>query len=258
MSVALVTGAAGGLGAAIAARLVEEHAVLLTDIDSGRLAETAAKLAADGARVAHALCDVSDHSSVRAAFSLAEEQLGEVTALANVAGVGGVLTPFTELTVRQWDRTFAINTRGTFLTCQELLRRRAGRPGAIVNIASIGARLGMETIADYGASKAAVLEMTHAVARAGAPTGLRANAVMPGLIWTDMWRSATEQMVANDPAAAGATPEQLFAGFVDRMVPMKRPQTPADIAETVGFLLSDKAANITGQTIAVDGGAVMS
>ncbi|MEU6265179.1 SDR family NAD(P)-dependent oxidoreductase [Saccharopolyspora shandongensis] len=256
MSVALVTGAAGGLGAAVASRLVEEHAVLLTDVDAGHLEKIASKLAANGARVAHTVCDVSERASVQAAFAVAEEQLGEVTALANVAGVGK-FTPFAELTEEQWDRTFAVNTRGTFLTCQELVHRRAGRPGAIVNIASIGARLGMEAIAHYGSSKAAVIELTHVVARVGAPSGLRANAVMPGLIWTDMWRATTESLIANDPAHADATPEQLFAGFVEQMVPMGRPQVPADIAEMVAFLLSEKAVNITGQTIAVDGGAVM-
>jgi NAD(P)-dependent dehydrogenase (short-subunit alcohol dehydrogenase family) len=162
---------------------------------------------------------------VQAAFAAAEEQLGEVTALANVAGVGR-FSPFTELTEEQWDHTFAVNTRGTFLTGKEFVRRRAGCPGAVVNIASIGARLGMEMLADYGPSKAAVIELTHVVARVGAPTRLRANAVMPGLIWTDMWRSTSEWLIANDPAHADATPEQLFAGFVGQMVPMGAPRPP--------------------------------
>lgn len=88
MSVALVTGAAGGLGAAIAARLAQEQPVLLTDVDADRLAEVTGKLAAAGARVARAVCDVADRTSVRAAFDAAEAELGEVGALANVAGVG--------------------------------------------------------------------------------------------------------------------------------------------------------------------------
>ncbi len=113
-------------------------------------------------------------------------------------------------------------------------------------------------VADYGSAKAAVIELTHSLARIGAPSGLRANAVMPGLIWTDMWRTTAEWLIEADPATfGGATPEQVFAGMVDQMVPMKRPQTPADIAEMVAFLLSDKAANVTGHTIAVDGGVVM-
>ena len=256
MSVALVTGAAGGLGSAVAARLAEEHAVLLTDVDADRVAAVAGELAAGGANVAHAVCDVSRRASVQAAFSTAEEQLGEVDLLANVAGVG-MFHPFTELTEETWDRTFAVNARGPFLTSQELVRRRAGRAGAIVNIASVGARLGLEMVADYGASKAAVIELTHSLARIGAPSGLRANAVMPGLIYTDMWRATAEWLISAGLAPAEAAPEDVFAGMVDQMVPMKRPQTPADIAETVAFLLSDKAVNITGQTIAVDGGTVM-
>ncbi|MFF5988298.1 SDR family NAD(P)-dependent oxidoreductase [Prauserella flavalba] len=256
MSVALVTGAAGGLGSAIAARLAEDHAVLLTDVDAERLADVTAQLATDGARLAHTVCDVSEHASVRAAFETAEAQLGEVSLLANVAGVGKFV-PFGELTARQWDQTFAVNTRGTFLTCQELCRRRAGRPGAIVNIASIGARLGMDVLADYGPSKAAVIELTHVVSRVGAPTGLRANAVMPGLIWTDMWQKTSEWLLENDPAHAGSSAEQIFMGFVESLVPMGRPQTTEDIADMVAFLLSDRAGNVTGQTISVDGGVVL-
>ncbi|MEU5847923.1 SDR family NAD(P)-dependent oxidoreductase [Saccharopolyspora shandongensis] len=93
MSIALVTGAAGGLGAAVAARLAQDQAVLLTDVDAERVAETATKLAAEGADVAHAVCDVSERASVQGAFAAAEEQLGEVTALANVAGVPSTATP---------------------------------------------------------------------------------------------------------------------------------------------------------------------
>jgi meso-butanediol dehydrogenase/(S,S)-butanediol dehydrogenase/diacetyl reductase len=256
VSVALVTGAAGGLGSAVAARLAQEHAVLLTDVDAERLADVAGTLAADGAHVAHEVCDVRRRASVQAAFAAAEDRLGEVELLANVAGVG-MFHPFAELTEETWDHTFAVNARGTFLTSQELVRRRAARPGAIVNIASVGARLGLEMVADYGASKAAVIELTHSLARIGAPSGLRANAVMPGLIYTDMWRATAEWLITAGLAPAGAGPEDVFAGMVDQMVPMKRPQTPADIAETVAFLLSDKAVNITGQTIAVDGGTLM-
>ncbi|MCX4871006.1 SDR family oxidoreductase [Streptomyces sp. NBC_00257] len=138
-----------------------------------------------------------------------------------------------------------------------MVRRHAGRPSAIVNIASVGARLGMEMLADYGPSKAAVIELTHVIAQVGAPSGLRANTVLPGLIWTDMWRATSEWLIANDPACADATPEGIFARFVGQMVPMGRPQTTSDIAEMVAFLLSERAANITGQTMSVDGGVVM-
>jgi meso-butanediol dehydrogenase / (S,S)-butanediol dehydrogenase / diacetyl reductase len=254
--VAIVTGAAGGLGFGIAARLAEEQAVLLTDINAKLLREAAAKLAADGATVAHVACDVSDRASMQAAFAAAEDQLGEVTALANVAGIAKY-SPFVDLTEEMWDRTYAINVKGTFLACQEFIKRRNGRPGAIVNISSIGARLGLDMLVDYGSSKAAVIELSHSLARIGAPTGLRVNAVMPGLIWTPMWKGGAEWLLANGVAPAGMTPEELFAMTVEKSVPMKRPQTLADLGEMVAFLLSDKARNVTGQTIAVDGGVLM-
>lgn len=254
--VAMVTGAAGGLGFGIAARLAEEQAVLLTDINAKLLAEAAGKLAANGATVAHVVCDVTDRASVRAAFAAAKDQLGEVTALANVAGIA-VYSPLSELTDDMWDRTYAVNVKGTFIACQEFIKCREGRPGAIVNISSIGARMGLDILVDYGSSKAAVIELSHSLARIGAPTGLRVNAVMPGLIWTDMWKAGADWLIANGVAPAGMTPEELFSGTVEQTVPMKRPQTPADLGEMVAFLLSERAKNVTGQTIAVDGGILM-
>jgi NAD(P)-dependent dehydrogenase (short-subunit alcohol dehydrogenase family) len=156
-----------------------------------------------------------------------------------------------------WDRTYAVNVKGTFLTAQEFIKRRNARPGAIVNVSSIGARMGLDMLVDYGSSKAAVIELSHSLARIGAPTGLRVNTVMPGLIWTNMWKGGAEWLIANGVAPAGLTPEELFTATVEKSVPMKRPQTLADLGEMVAFLLSDKARNVTGQTIAVDGGVLM-
>ncbi|SUE11021.1 oxidoreductase [Rhodococcus erythropolis] len=124
-------------------------------------------------------------------------------------------------------------------------------------MASIGARLGGDMLALYGPSKAAVIEMSHSVARIGATRGLRSNTVMPGLILTDMWLRTIKELRRRDAALAGISDADVFDSFVAQMVPMGRAQTPGDIAEMVAFLLSDKARNVTGQTIAVDGGAVM-
>lgn len=112
-------------------------------------------------------------------------------------------------------------------------------------------------LAHYGPSKAAVIEMSHSVARIGATRGLRSNTVMPGLILTDMWLRTIMELRRRDAALAGVSDADVFDSFVAQMVPMGRAQTPGDIAEMVVFLLSDKARNVTGQTIAVDGGAVM-
>ncbi|NHE65902.1 SDR family oxidoreductase [Rhodococcus sp. D-46] len=253
--VAIVTGAAAGLGAAIAERLAEDFGtLLLLDIEEAALADTAARLESLGVAVHTARCDVRREGDVKNAFDVAASA-GSPTALVNGAGIG-VFTPFLEITEDQWDNTFAVNTKGSFLMCREFVSRTEG-PASIVNIASIGARLGGDMLAHYGPSKAAVIEMSHSVARIGATRGLRSNTVMPGLILTDMWLRTIKELRRRDPSLTDVSDADVFDSFVAQMVPMGRAQTPGDIAEMVAFLLSDKARNVTGQTIAVDGGAVM-
>ncbi len=158
---------------------------------------------------------------------------GSPTALVNGAGIG-VFTPFLEITEDQWDNTFAVNTKGSFLMCREFVSRTEG-PAAIVNIASIGARLGGDMLAHYGPSKAAVIEMSHSVARIGATRGLRSNTVMPGLILTDMWLRTIKELRRRDPSLTDVSDADVFDSFVAQMVPMGRAQTPGDIAEMVAF-----------------------
>ncbi len=135
--VAIVTGAAAGLGAAIAERLAEDFGtLLLLDIEEAALADTAARLESLGVAVHTARCDVRREGDVKNAFDVAASA-GSPTALVNGAGIG-VFTPFLEITEDQWDNTFAVNTKGSFLMCREFVSRTEG-PAAIVNIASIGA-----------------------------------------------------------------------------------------------------------------------
>lgn len=255
-SVAIVTGASGGLGPAIARRIADDYdTVVLTDVREERLAAIAADIeAATDARVPTMVCDVSDAAQVAAVFDAAGRE-GDIAALVNAAGIG-IYTPLLEIEPEQWDRMFAINTRGTFLMSQQFVRV-AAPPAAIVNISSVGARAGNDMLAHYGASKAAVIEFSHSVARACARRGIRSNTVMPGIIFTDMWRSTIAYLQEHDPAMAELPEAAVFAGIVDQTIPMGRPQEPEDIAEAVAFFLSDRAKNITGQTLAVDGGIVL-
>lgn len=253
---AIVTGASGGLGLAIARRIAEDFdTVMLTDLQEERLSEVAESIeSSTSARVIVSACDVSDQAQVAGLYDTAARE-GAITGLVNAAGIG-MFTPIAEIDVELWDRVFAVNTRGTFLMSQHFIRT-AQPPAAIVNISSIGARAGNDMLAHYGASKAAVIEFSHAVARGCARTGIRSNTVMPGFIYTDMWRNTVAYLKQNDPSLADLTTEQVFAGIVDQSIPMGRAQEPEDIAEAVAFFLSDRAKNITGQTLAVDGGTVL-
>ncbi|OZC30069.1 SDR family oxidoreductase [Gordonia polyisoprenivorans] len=255
--VAIVTGAARGLGAEIALRLSADYdALVLADLSAEHPErESDPRWQEVDADVVPIACDVRDAAAVSAMFDTAAEA-GALCGLVNTAGTG-LFTPLVEIDQQLWDNTFAVNARGTFLTCQELVKRADG-PAAIVNIASIGARLGNEMLTHYGASKAAVIELGHSVARSGALREIRCNTVLPGLILTDMWRQTIAWLRGRDSSLDGVSDNDVFAGFVQQMVPMGRPQSAGDIAEMVAFLLSDKARNVTGQSIAVDGGAVMS
>lgn len=255
-TLAIVTGAAGGLGPAIAARIAADFdLVLLTDLHEDRLHDVAASIERSGtAKAIVVACDVSNPEQVAELYRTAANA-GSIRGLVNAAGIG-MFTPMAEISPELWDRVFAVNTRGAFLMSQEFMRL-AEAPAAIVHISSIGARAGNDMLAHYGASKAAVIELSHAIARGCARTGIRSNTVMPGFIYTDMWRHTVAYLQENDPTLAELSADQVFAGIVDQSIPMGRPQEPEDIAEAVAFFLSDRAKNITGQTLAVDGGAIL-
>ncbi|GAA1851187.1 SDR family NAD(P)-dependent oxidoreductase [Microbacterium koreense] len=255
--IAIVTGAAQGLGAAIAARLASEFDVLvLADLQDEPLGIRAQSIENEHrVRVIAHQTDVTSPASVTALYDAVAGQ-GSLTGLVNVAGIGG-FDPIVSIDEALWDRMFAVNTKGTFLMCQEFLRRVPTGPAAIVNISSIGAKQGHPLLGHYAAAKAAVIEFSHVVARTGAANEIRCNTVMPGLIHTDMWKSSIPALKAVTPPLADLPDDQVFEAMVQQSVPMGRPQEPEDIAEAVAFLISDRARNITGQTLAVDGGAVL-
>lgn len=255
-SVAVITGAAGGLGSAIARRLTEEFdVVVVSDVRREDAERTASQINGQtSGRAVPIVADVRDPESVMALYDAAAAQ-GDLKGLVNGAGIG-TFTDLLDIGVEMWDQMFAVNTKGTFLMTQEFVRRAAA-PAAIVNISSIGARTGGEPLAHYGASKAAVEAFSHSVARRCARQGIRSNTIMPGLIYTDMWRSTIAFLRTADPSMEGIDDETAFAGFVEQTIPMGRPQEPEDIAEAAAFLISDRARNITGQTLGVDGGAIL-
>jgi NAD(P)-dependent dehydrogenase (short-subunit alcohol dehydrogenase family) len=235
--VALVTGAAGGIGSAIASRLAREgFRVACSDLAAAD-AERAAS-AIDGARGFG--CDLRSEAAVDGLRDAVTTELGAPWLLVNAAGVF-FEHEVTELSLQQWDLVMDVNARGTFLTCRALLpaMQEAGS-GCIVNIASTAGLSGGHTRAAYNASKGAVVMFTRSLAIDCGPRGVRVNCVAPGLIDT--------------PMADWIRLDALRLAAFERSVPAGRIGTPEDVADAVAFLASDGASYMHGSTLVVDGG----
>lgn len=245
---ALITGAAQGLGAAIAERLAAEGAqVLVTDINEAGAAQCAAAINAKwGPGTAHSMRqDVTSEAEWDAAMATAERAMGGLSVLVNNAGVVTTAT-VEQLSLEQWRRDMAINADGVFLgTRQALPLMRRHQPGSIVNIASIAALIASHNFASYNASKAAVWMLSKSVALHCARQGwdIRCNSVHPAFIRT--------------PILQGLIGKKDAAEILDklaRQVPLGRLGEPEDVAHAVVYLASDESRFMTGAEIKLDGG----
>jgi len=244
---AIVTGAATGIGRAIAAALAAQSIrVAVADIDLAAAQATAAAIGGGAVGIA---VDVRLRDSVEAAWQAGEAALGPIDILAANAGVSTMRRAI-DLTDADWDFNFAVNARGVFLSNQIAARAFLARGrGTIVNTASLAAKVGAPLLAHYSASKFAVLGWTQALARELAPAGIRVNAVCPGFVRTGM----QSREVAWEAELRGVTPERVVADYVAQ-TPLGRLEEPEDVAGVVVFLCSDQARFMTGQGINVTGG----
>jgi len=240
--VALVTGGASGIGRGIAGRLADAGAdVAVADLDAGRAAAAAAELAALGGRAIGLGADVRDEAEVGAMLRDVTAALGVPTILVNNAGIYPA-TPIADMAVGEWDRVMATNLRGAFLCLREgaCAMRAGGGGGAIVNVSSIESMhpsfVGM---AHYGASKGGLNMLTRSAALEFAPDRITVNAVCPGGVETE-----------GTQAAFGEGLKQRL----EARIPLGRVATPEDIGGVVLFLASPAASYITGATLVVDGG----
>lgn len=251
----VVTGGSRGIGAAIARRFAAEGASVLVAANEPAAEETARAIAEAGGKAAAFVGDVTDRAEVVALYDTAERRFGRVDVSIQNAGVI-TIARIEDMTEAEWDKVLAVNTKGVFLCCQEaiLRMRKHGQGGRLINTASGQARQGFIFTPHYAASKFGVVGITQSLAKEVAKEGITVNAFCPGIIETDMW-------AYNDTAwgklLGDYKPGELMAEWV-KNIPMGRAGTGEDVAGLVAFLASDDAAYITGQTINVDGGLIMS
>jgi NAD(P)-dependent dehydrogenase (short-subunit alcohol dehydrogenase family) len=242
----LVTGAASGIGEAVCQRLVEEGAVVtLVDRDADRLGTVRDALVAASASVWAAPVDVGDEPAVRAAIDEAVERLGPLRGIVTSAGIfdPGDMQPLGGVELATFERTVRVNLVGTFLVAKHALPQLVAHAGAIVTIASTAGIRGHGHGSGYTASKGGVVALTRLLAEQYGPQGVRTNCICPG--------------ATDTPMTGGAFREGEIAERTKRAIPLHRVAQPHEIGDVACFLLSDDAAYVNGQVIAVDGGATV-
>jgi 2-hydroxycyclohexanecarboxyl-CoA dehydrogenase len=241
---ALVTGGASGIGKATAIRLAEEGAcVIVADIDT-----EGARIVAKEVEGFHVTLDVTDDEGVRTAIEIGEQTVAPIDVLVNNAGGGG-FSMFTASDAEIWDRELALNLRGTLSCTRAVLPGMcARRSGSIVNVASAAGLVGVVGGASYAAAKGGVIGFTKAIAREGAPFGVRCNSVAPGPVDTPLLEDLVE--------SNGRLGVAVRQGMIDATI-LGRMGRPEEVAASIAFLASDDASFITGIALSVSGGAAM-
>lgn len=246
--VAIVTGAAGGIGRATALRLAEEGArVAATDLKDAPIEETADAIEQAGGEVLTAGHDVRAGADWVRVVAEVSARFGGVDLLVNNAGIEGQVSGIEESPEDVFDQVLAVNVKGVFLGMKAVIpemRKRGG--GAIVNVASVAGVVGDATLAPYVASKHAVIGLTKSAASGHGGDGIRVNAVGPAPIETRMMRSLE--------AGFGPGSEDAVKAMLEARIPLGRYGTPEEVANVIAFLCSDEAAFVTGSFYTVDGG----
>ncbi len=244
--VALVTGAGAGIGRACSMRLAREgKAVGVLDVDQASAEKVAAEINAAGGKAIGLGASVCDRAQVKAAVDKLRSAFGPVTIVVNNAGITGFV-PFEEITDAQWDRMYEVNVKGTFIITQTVLPdMKAAKWGRIINISSSSAQTGAINMAHYSSSKGAIVTFTRTLAQELGPLGITVNNIPPGSVMHTLMSEASRGLMQYPP-------EQLL-----KTLPVRRLGEPEDIANACCFLASEDSSYITGQTLSVNGGRVI-
>jgi meso-butanediol dehydrogenase / (S,S)-butanediol dehydrogenase / diacetyl reductase len=251
----VVTGGARGIGLAIAQHMASTgYGVVIADLDETAGTAAADGIVASGGRAIFCSVDVTDRAKVAQAVDACERAFSYIHAMVNNAGFNRPQN-FLETTEENWNQIMKVNGLGVMIGIQEAAKAMIarGHKGRIVNTASIAGRSGDGQWAPYCASKAAVISLTQAGARALAAHGINVNAFAPGVVETDLWTQLDLDLIALGKASRPGEAIENFA----RNIPLGRTSRPEDIVGTVAFLISPASAYMTGQCLMIDGGMVM-
>ncbi len=240
--VAIVTGSARGIGFAIAQQIAKEGAtVIIADVNPETIEQAVSKLQAQELKAEGFRLDVTNSTEVESVFKQIKDKFGSIDILVNNAGITKD-TLIMKMKEQDWDAVINVNLKGTFICTQKVSKYMLSqRAGSIINIASVIGIMGNAGQANYAASKGGIISLTKSTAKEFASRNIRANAVAPGFIETEMTALLPADVV------------QKYA----ESIPLRKMGQPADVANLCVFLASEEASYITGQTIQVDGGLIM-
>ena len=251
----IVTGAARGIGLAVAQRAARTgYGVVIADIDEAAGTKATHSILTKGGRAIFCKVDVTDRSTVAAAVTACETEFEFLHGMVNNAGFNRPM-PFLETTEENWTKIMAVNGLGVLIGMQEAGKAMiaTGHKGKIISTASMAGRTGFGDFAPYCASKASVISLTQAAAKALAPHGITVNAFAPGVVETDLWVTLDRDLME---MGATSVPGQAIKEF-SAGIPLGRASRPEDISGTVDFLLSPASDYMTGQCLMIDGGMIM-